>query len=84
MERRRIVWKRIICVVRGSHKWDERTLTRWCTKCFWLERKTSEGDWMVSLEDDNSDWMTPAQMRTYSDELLEYLKASEASGIRPV
>lgn len=68
-----LLFKRIICVLFNRHEWHELTLIRWCTKCLWLEAKNPEGDWITLGDDYDSDWMTPAQMKTYSDELFQYV-----------
>ena len=65
--------KRFICIVFNRHEWHELTLIRWCTKCLWLEAKDPEGNWITLGDDYDADWMTPAQMKTYSDELRQYL-----------
>lgn len=73
------LWKRFICIVFNRHTWNELTLIRWCSKCL-LEAKDPEGDWITLGDDYDSDWMTPTQMKTYSDELLQYLDSHTPGG----
>ncbi len=72
--------RKIGCRILGGrgHEWDERTLVRWCPTCAVLEVLEPLGGSLnrwIPLDNDNRDcsWMTPAQMKTYSKELAEYL-----------
>ena len=75
-----LIWynKRLLCVARNQHKWEERTIIRWCVKCLWMQIKDPTTGWIYyDPEHYDSDWMTWQDQKIIADELLEYLEFSE-------